>query len=448
MKTKIISWLSYMAVLAFLLQSCRNDDLISPAEKETSQNALLKEGSSLSLWKEDETYIRKVQEVYAEYANENYIRSIHGTILWQYAMTMDTFNESYLIAPVVKDGKVVKTLEVFRVKSKVYFQFSDKDPEANDFFQTLVFTEREKISASSVSENKAGTITTTVCKKYILTVGYVEGAGGEQYPIQETKTICKFVEVALPASDCLGDVDPVTGECGGGGTGGAGGYNYPDPPDTDDDPCETLKNQNLSFEYKEKMTELKKNSVLSQKKESGYSESKSGLFTNLLQATSTDESDGLTVPVSPDTKGYIHTHLNDYETGDVNVDGLPIIKQPIRMFSPADVNTLMTMAEMATDGDYSQLYGTMVSSYGNYTIMFTGTASDIKTGFGTSQWREDYKNYRKLHDRWTFEKLFLTFLKDKMNVDGIELYKIKSNGIVQKKTLDPNNSVQSNDCPQ
>ncbi|WP_165584999.1 hypothetical protein [Chryseobacterium taiwanense] len=56
----------------------------------------------------------------------------------------------------------------------------------------------------------------------------------------------------MPDSDCLGDVDPITGECGGGGTGGAGGYNYPNPPDTDEDLCEILKNKNLSFDYKEK----------------------------------------------------------------------------------------------------------------------------------------------------------------------------------------------------
>lgn len=156
----------------------------------------------------------------------------------------------------------------------------------------------------------------------------------------------------------------------------------------------------------------------------------------------------MTVTVTPSLKGYIHTHLNDYPTDTFNDSGEPLIAQPIRMFSPADVNTLMTMAEMATNGNYSELYGTMVSSYGNYTIMFTGTAADIKTGFDTEQWRKDYVNYRILHKFWSFEKLFLNFLKEKMNVQGIDLYKIKNNGTVQKKTLNSNNNVQSSDCPQ
>lgn len=34
-----------------------------------------------------------------------------------------------------------------------------------------------------------------------------------------------------------------------------------------------------------------------------------------------------------------------------------------------------------------------------------------------------------------------------MNVKGVDLYKIKSNSTVQKKTLNSNNSVQSSDCP-
>ncbi|MDQ0591644.1 hypothetical protein QFZ37_000013 [Chryseobacterium ginsenosidimutans] len=213
-------------------------------------------------------------------------------------------------------------------------------------------------------------------------------------------------------------------------------------------PCEKLKTQSTNVDYKAKIEALDKSSILSLKKETGFSESKSGVFAELLQAVSTANSDAMTVTVTPSLKGYIHTHVNDYLTGNVNENNEEEVKMPIRMFSPADVNTLMTMAQMATNGDYSQLYGTMVSSYGNYTIMFTGTASDIKTGFDTEQWTKNYVNYRILHKFWSFEKLFLNFLKEEMNVHGVELYKIKSNGTVQKKTLNSNNNVQSSDCPQ
>ncbi|MCT2564273.1 hypothetical protein [Chryseobacterium herbae] len=239
------------------------------------------------------------------------------------------------------------------------------------------------------------------------------------------------------------------GGCGGfGDCNGGGGSSGPQTPQQNQDPCTKMKAQNLNAGYKEKIAELDKPSVLSQKKEKGFSETKSGVFTVLQQGTSTNTKDALKIPVTSDTKGYIHTHLNDYENGKYTDNNEPFINEPIRMFSPGDVNTLMTMAGFVTDGNYSELYGTMVSSYGNYTIKFTGTASDIKTGFDTEQWRLDYIDYRKENKYWSFEKLFLNFLKEKMNVQGVALYKIKSNGKIQKKTLNSSNNVQSEDCPQ
>jgi len=238
---------------------------------------------------------------------------------------------------------------------------------------------------------------------------------------------------------------PPSGGCGPyNNCGGGGGTPYQPTPIT---PCQRLKDQNANTDYQAKIESLDKNSVLSQKKETGYSENKSGTFTDLEQSESTDASDGLQVPDSPDTKGYIHTHLNDYETGNTDANGNPEIKSPIRMFSPADVNTLMVLAGHITNGDYSHLYGTMVSSYGNYTIKFTGTAADIKTGFKGETWRKKYAKYIE-KENGTLEAKFLRFLKDEMNVQGIELYKIKSNGTIKKKSLNSNNNVQSDDCPQ
>ncbi len=45
------------------------------------------------------------------------------------------------------------------------------------------------------------------------------------------------------------------------------------------------------------------------------------------------------------------------------------------------------------------------------------------------------------------ERAFLNFLKDKAPIKGIELYKIKENGTVQKKVLNTvTKKVDSNDC--
>lgn len=241
--------------------------------------------------------------------------------------------------------------------------------------------------------------------------------------------------------------------CTGGGSGVGSGYGIRTGGGSGNgnsqttDPCAKLKEQNTNQSYNDKITELNKSAVLSKKTETGYKESKSGNFTSLTPSTSTSSSDGLKLTIDSETKGYLHTHVNDYEDGTYDENGNPRERQPIRMFSPADVNALMEMASYA-NGNYGDLYGTMVSSDGNYTIKFTGTAADIKTGFDTKQWRDDFKSYKIQNKNWSNEKLFLKFLSEKMNVKGISLYKIKSNGTVQNKTLDANNIIQSNDCPK
>ncbi|WP_294269774.1 hypothetical protein [uncultured Chryseobacterium sp.] len=260
-------------------------------------------------------------------------------------------------------------------------------------------------------------------------------------------TECKSQQL----ESCVGEVLP-DGTCLGGG-GNDPGYPYPggggeDPQPEPYDPCEKMKAQNTNANYKAKIKELDKPAILKLRNETGYSENKNGTFTELSNAASTDASDAMILSISPSTKGYIHTHQNDYPTGNYNDNGDPEIRQTIKMFSPADVEGLMTMAGFVTNGDYSELYGTMISSYGNYTIKFTGTAEDIKTGFDTKKWRDAYIDYRKEYSDWSFERLFLTFLKDKMDLQGVELYKIKDNGTIQKKTLNSNNKVDSNDCPQ
>ncbi|MCL1668228.1 hypothetical protein M2T82_09170 [Elizabethkingia ursingii] len=216
------------------------------------------------------------------------------------------------------------------------------------------------------------------------------------------------------------------------------------------DMCSQMKAQNESTDYQNTIKDLRGKTNL--KHESGYSENKSGKFTELKVGTSTENSDSMSITFDSNTKGYAHTHLNDFETGKENEDGLEV-KKPIRMFSPADVNTLMEIVKFNKDsGDFSQYYGTMVSSSGTYTIKFTGTAADIKTGFDTEEWRKDYVKFRTDNPTWSNEQLFLKFLKDKMNVNGISLYKVDKKGNSTKKELGLKSNgkltVNSIDCPK
>jgi hypothetical protein len=230
---------------------------------------------------------------------------------------------------------------------------------------------------------------------------------------------------------------------------------YEDPPPTPDppvesDPCLELKNQNQDPNYESKINEL--NGKTSLKKETGYAETKSGTYNPLIPGASTSDSDNLNININTETKGFVHTHLDDYESGKIYDNGTIEIKKPIKMFSPADVNALMELANVNSgSGDYSEYYVTMVSSYGNYTIKFNGNNSDIQTGFDTPVWRLKYKKYYE-NESGSDEKKFLRFMKEEMRINGVELFKVKNNGIIEEKTLGVNSNgksvVISNPCPQ
>lgn len=244
MKKKLFIRLCFLLVIVLLsFNSCIGEDIMPVVGKKSSFQTLSARGPSKSLWHEDNLYIDKVRSVYARYSNEAYITKNYGTIFWEYAMTMETVGEKYLIVPIIKDGKVVAEMEAFRVKGSVYFRFSKEDKEGFDFFQTLYNlkpTSIVEVSSSGRSEAKSGiTIRVSVCRTIKITYGPIEGSPGDELPIETTKTICKFVDQMVPESECLGDVNPETGECGGGGSGG-GGYPYPEPPE-EVDPCEKIK---------------------------------------------------------------------------------------------------------------------------------------------------------------------------------------------------------------
>ena len=422
-----------MTILVLSLYSCIHDDMLQNTTEYSS-----KEYISKSPWNEDEVYIKKVQQVFLKHANLQYFNNRYGEAYWDYSMSFGQFGERFALIPVVKENKVVLILEAIRKGKKLYF-YEKTDENYLQFFNYLLFSPTSGYKETNGRQSTTAKLTYTCTTKTFIVE--CTDAMPNCTPLTSTLTNCELTGTGPSTPKASLEEPPM----GGGGGSGDDGYEYTDPPV--ETPCELMKTLVANENYMKKIDSLGKNSILSRKKETGFSENKSGVFTNLIPAPSTDNSDGLKITITSNTKGYTHTHLNDYDTGKFNSNGEPVINQPIRMFSPADVNTLMTMAGFVTDGDYSQLYGTMVSSYGNYTIRFTGTTTDIKTGFDTEQWRLDYLNYRKDNKYWSFEKLFLNFLKDKMNIQGIELYKIKNNGIVQKKTLNSNNNVDSNNCP-
>ncbi|WP_143885287.1 hypothetical protein [Chryseobacterium binzhouense] len=178
---------------------------------------------------------------------------------------------------------------------------------------------------------------------------------------------------------------------------------FPNP----NSPCSKVKAQFANENYKNKVATINKNYNFNLKKETGFSENKDGTFVDLLPSAN-NKSDVLTITFDQNTKGYTHVHVNDKTTSDLTPEGF------------------------------------MLSSDGTYVIKFTGTAADIKMGFDTEYWRVEYKNYfDKYFDRDNETNLLL-FMKNKMLIQGVSLYKVKPNGKVSEYKL---NTTQTNAEP-
>ncbi|MRX47277.1 hypothetical protein [Pedobacter puniceum] len=215
------------------------------------------------------------------------------------------------------------------------------------------------------------------------------------------------------------------------------------------DPCAQVALHEQDMEFRAIVNELKNKTNLTH--ETGYAESRLGTFNSLISGNSTSNSDNLKINIDTETIGFTHNHLDDYELVSTVNNGIVEIRKPIKMFSPADVNALMLLIQAnISSGDYSKYYVNMVSSNGNYTIMFTGSHFDIKTGFDTPEWRNKYVEFYKKEDG-NDEKKFLRFVNEEMNLNGVKLFKAKSNGIIEEKSLILNSNgkitVFTNPCP-
>ncbi|WP_166924638.1 hypothetical protein [Flavobacterium poyangense] len=225
--------------------------------------------------------------------------------------------------------------------------------------------------------------------------------------------------------------------------GGNSGGGTPPPPAAN--PCEKIKVLMADPNFIAKLEELKKKTK--KKHESGYSQSKNGSFTELTIAPSSGSTDALRINTTADMIGYIHTHLDEYETGQVNMEGDLLTRKPIKMFSPADVGVFLKLVKNAQANNIpiDSVYGVMVSSDGNYQLRFTGDPTQINTNFDwdAETLNKDYVTYMKKGNK---EIYFLSFLKDKGYINGIELYKINKDKTSTKKVLDANKKVVNVNC--
>ncbi|AJW63494.1 hypothetical protein VO54_02021 [Elizabethkingia miricola] len=233
---------------------------------------------------------------------------------------------------------------------------------------------------------------------------------------------------------------------GGGGSGTGSDEVYQDP-----DPCTSMKTQKESTNFKNNITDLKGKTGL--KKETGYTQSgATGEYTYQDNASATETANSLRLPDAKqnNVKSYSHTHVDDYTYTDS--DGNEIIRTGIKMFSPADVSYLMDMLQNAKDRgiNFSDVSGTMVTSLGTYTIRFTGNEYQLKSFTDTqiAGFTEPYKTFMTNNSNLSLEQKFLQFIDSKMNVKGMQLFKLNDDSTTTKTQLNSDkSSVTASNCP-
>ncbi|WP_312397880.1 hypothetical protein [Chryseobacterium sp.] len=345
MTKNLISWLLLLATFSFMLHSCVHDEMSTSADPSS------KEYHSKSLWKEDEKYIKNVMQVYLE--NETRIRKVSGEPLWDYAMTMGYFDESFLMVPIKSSNKVVSVLSVQRIEGKIYFNYSD-NKEYITFFQRYLFSTRKK-----VQDNQEASLASRMeCNTKAISTWYPDNENdpeGSGHWGTTTVTICKPIK---EMSNCYKDS---LGNCI---TEGGDGYPYPGDggggnPETEipEDPCTKTKTLVNKPQIKEKLKSLKEHANTNTKDEAGFQELKSG---TLQQGTVTADN-SIFFGIGSNSLGTVHTHQ----------------PQTIGMFAPQDVMTFLAIVREQNANALGNAYSGMVSGNGTYFINFTGTASDL-----------------------------------------------------------------------
>ncbi|MDN4012863.1 hypothetical protein QX233_10345 [Chryseobacterium gambrini] len=417
MTKKMISWLSFMAVFLFLLHSCVHDEIYSSSDPASA------EYHSKSLWKEDEKYIKNVMKIYSEH--EDNIKKFSGTPDWDYAMSMGRYDESFMVVPIIENGKVVNTLACARFDKKVYFRYENS--ETNEaFFQNIIYGKytRYKTEADNTKTNTQKGI---VCITKTISMWYPDNesnpnAGG--YWETNYYTNCyNFLDYSGPGWEDNG---------GGGydyGGGGGSGNNDPNNPNNQT-PCEKTKNIINNTAIKAKIDDLKTKSTGSL--ENAYKFKADGTTSNLIVGGKHEVDFG----DKTGFQGGYHNHTTGTE-----------------MFSPADIEQLLQFAlAQGNYGDPSNAFLGMVAPNGfHYVMYFNGNYQDALTSFSQNEIDEIKKDFQTRYGLYNslgqtgLEKLFFSALKD-MNLEGkVTLQRIDNNGMIN--TIIKNNDGTRSDIP-
>ncbi|MDQ1098386.1 MULTISPECIES: hypothetical protein [Chryseobacterium] len=434
MMRKLISWLSFMMAFCLLLLSCVHDEMY------TASDPASKEYHSKSVFKEDEKYIKNVMQIYFEHEAE--IKKGNAVPLWDYAMTMGNFDESFLIVPLAEGGKVAACLQVPRNGDHVRF-LEDHDLEHIKFFQRYI-TSKERKAVKSEPYSSAESKGMAECKISAVSMWYPADEYGSNAGHWETNYI-----VTCPPESTDGD-----------GNGGGEQPTYPYPggggstsPQNPKNPCEKLKKQTTNATFKDNIVTLE--SKTGDNHESGYRINKNpdGSLQNQLLENKPGTQE-VNLKAFSNTITLMHSHY----------DGL----YPI--FSPGDIllfNQWIVWAQnwnsVATNNPkipLNDLTFTLVTSNGNYSFNFDGTDVTALPNYTAEEFKNLNVKYGSMlsdavsvgnvsgnvsYDMEKLEAGFLKFMSDKMNMTGLKLYKTTTSGNSELSLK--NGNRKETDCP-
>jgi len=454
MTMKIVPRLCLMMAILLSFYSCIHDDLNS------SSDLTSKEYTNKSLWKEDETYIKNVMKVYFE--NESEIKKTTGIPYWDYATTVGSFDESFLMVPVIEEQKVVSVLKVPRHGKSIYFYYTSSDSDLA-FFQGFVFAKLKK----AVDSNNSLQVSKITCHRQTISIWMPDNQNNPSnsgHWESNSIIVCKQLK-----DECVGIIDQF-GDCDT-STGDGGGYDYPgggseDPEQQEpEDPCDKTKAMLAKPNVQQGINSIKAQALSTLGNvyagEIGFKEKKDGTI------VPADVNSNHKVVYNDVTDGYGGYH-NHTATGT-------------HMFSPPDITeTLFGFA--AAQNNVEDAYFGMIAAewcstcpnnvqYIHYVIQYTGAASDLGIGgsynFTSEQIAKFEKDYLKIvrNLRNTYisgntyikntagdlnekglEKLFFETLNS-MNLAGkVNLQRIEANGTINNITLDSSNMPIKTPC--
>ncbi|MFN4362853.1 hypothetical protein [Chryseobacterium hispalense] len=196
-----------------------------------------------------------------------------------------------------------------------------------------------------------------------------------------------------------------------------------------DSPCKKIKDKFVNPKFKEKYQELNTPAMLSMDHEKGYYErlppvGTIGVAPSFVVSEGAPCTTGMDLPPNKDgIIGLMHIHTDEDCNGN----------SPIKKPSPADVRTFLNrFMKQSKDytGSYSSAYSVIITSQGSYMLQYNSEATPPPTWDLIHDWMDWYKKeYEKLikNDELTqinAEKVFTQFLKEVVNVAGLEIYRI------------------------